>query len=96
MSTHIQAFTPDTDPEYVRHKKVFLVCKESRVGLPPETAAYFGYDVPEDYLLDDKLNVTLKEGEHYHHLRMGSSEGFEIDIVKLPPGVTKLRFYNNW
>jgi len=96
MSTHIVAFIPDTDKEYQRHKKILQACSEGEVSLPPETANYFGYELPEDYLLEDKLSVNLERGVHYEDWRDESSAGFEVDLTKIPKGVTKLRFYNNW
>jgi len=96
MSTHIEAFIPDTDSEYIKHKEILEVCAKNEVTLPKETAEYFGDDFPQRYLLDEKLSVALKEGEHYNNWSDESSEGFELDLTKLPKGVTKLRFYNNW
>lgn len=97
MSTHIEAFIPDTDPEYQKHKKIVIACLEADVSLPKETSDYFfGYKLPTTRMLEEKLKIELKEGEHYVDWRDESSEGFEVDLTKLPKGVTKLRFYNNW
>ncbi len=96
MSSHIQAFIPDTDATYQKHKKVLLVCLEAGVGLPKETAEYFGSSEPEEYLLDEKLSVTLKLGKHYEEYNAEMCEGFEVDLTKLPKGITKLRFYNSY
>lgn len=97
MSTHIIAFTPDTDKEFQRHKKILMACHEGKVRLSPDTAEYFGYDHPIMSLMDDKLSVELTDGEHYEKWSDGEgSSGFEVDLTKLPAGVTKLRFYNNW
>jgi hypothetical protein len=96
MSTHIQAFTPDTDAEYQKHKKVFLVCLEADISLPKETAEYFGTENPEEWALDEKLSVDLEEDVHYKEWSEDSSQGFELDLTKVPKGVTKIRFYNNW
>lgn len=96
MSTHISAFTPDTDKEYQKHLKVFMVCKEAEISLPKETADYFGGNHPESWMLDEKLEVRLKEGEHFNEWYTDGASGFEVDLTKLPSGVTKLRFYNSW
>lgn len=96
MSTHIQAFIPDTDPEYQKHKKVLLVCQDASVSLPEETAKYFGTKYADDCVLEEKLEINLKQGTHYKHWNDDSRSGFEIDIDKLPKGVTKVRFYNSW
>lgn len=96
MSTHIKGFTPDTDATYQRHKKVLIVCLEADVQLPKETAEYFGSTTAYEELLDEKLEIELKEGVHYENWSDESSQGFEVDLTKIPKGVTKLRFYNNW
>lgn len=98
MSTHIKAFIPDTDPEYQKHKKVLDVCREQDVYLPKQTAQYFGSEVPYGGMQEEKLEAELIENVHYTNysdLKEGN-QGFEVDLTKLPHGVTKLRFYNNW
>lgn len=102
MSTHIKAFTPENDPIYRKHKKVLLACIEAEVSLPTETAKYFNCEYKEvvgkgdEYLLEEKLEVELKLGEHYRKWQDIDSAGFEILVNDIPKGVTKLRFYNNW
>jgi hypothetical protein len=96
MSTSIRGFIPDTDPEYQRHKKVLLACKEAKVSLPEETAKYFGSKYPDLCLLEEKLEVNLVNGTHYKEYRAEMQEGFEVDLTKLPQGVTKIRFYNSY
>jgi hypothetical protein len=96
MSTHIEGFIPDTDAEFQRHKKVLLVCAEANVTLPPETAKYFGSKYSDESLLDEKLNVMLEDGVHYTQYRDSGCSGFEVDLTRLPKGVTKLRFYNSY
>jgi hypothetical protein len=92
MSTRIEAFIPDTDKEYQKHKAIYDLCVKSRVSLPKETEEYFhGCDVPED-----KLKVNLQKNIHYTLYNGDMSSGFDVDLSKLPQGVTKLRFYNSW
>ena len=96
MSTHIQAFIPDTDAEFKKHKTILLMCSENEVSLPKETAEYFGSEDAEEYLLDEKLEIELEEDVHYKDWSDEGSQGFEVDLLKLPKGVTKLRFSNSW
>lgn len=96
MSSYIQAFIPDTDATYQKHKKVLLVCNEAGVQLPKETAEYFGTTDTSEYVLEEKLSVSLKEGVHYTEYSADMTEGFEVDLTKLPQGVTKLRFCNSY
>lgn len=96
MSTHIQAFIPDQDAEYKRHKIVLLVCSDAKVSLPEETAQYFGSKVADKALLEEKLQIMLTKGEHYVDYDEDMCQGFEVDLTKLPKGVTKLRFFNSY
>ena len=101
MTTYIKAFIPDTDPEYLRHKKVFLACLAAEVSLPHETADYFDYfdGVPVDTSpLDSKLEFNIKTSDCLSRWKddHGNAEGYEIDLTILPTGVTKIRFYNCW
>lgn len=96
MSTHIQAFIPDTDLEFQKHKKILLMCIENAVSLPKETAEYFGNEYADEESLDTKLEIELKEDIHYKDFSEEGRQGFEVDLSKLPTGVTKLRFYNAW
>jgi hypothetical protein len=96
LTTNIEAFTPDTDPEFQKHKKILLLCIESDVSLPKETAGYFGSDEPYFSLIDERLSVSLKDGVHYREYQNDSCSGYEVDLKSLPEGVTKLRFRNCW
>jgi hypothetical protein len=97
MSRRIEAYIPDTDVEYQKHKKIFLACREAEVDLPKQTAEYFGYGedtYPELEMLDEKLEIRLQEGVHYTEYNAEMCEGYEIELDKLPTAVTKLRIYN--
>lgn len=92
MSTRIEAFVPDTDKEYQKHKQVYDVCTKADVSLPKETEEYFkGCDEPEQ-----KLQVELVKGQHYIIYGRDMEEGFEVELSQLPEGVTKIRFINSW
>ena|SRR3990172_2472156 len=93
---YLQAFIPDTDETYKKHKKVLIACNEADVDLPKETAEYFGYDYPEMCALEEKLRVELQKGVHYEEYRDDGVEGFDIELKKLPQGVTKIRVYNGY
>ncbi len=96
MSTRLRAFIPDTDALYQKMKKVYLACEEAKMDLPEEAAKYFGVSYPEDDALEQKLTVKLTEGIHYVPYFTEMTEGFEIDLDKLPKGVTKIRFTNSF
>lgn len=96
MSTYIQAFIPDTDKEFQKHKKVLLTCMEAVVSLPKETADYFESDEAYESLLDQKLGFDLVEGKHYTEWSNDGASGYDIIVQNLPAGVHKIRFGNSW
>ena len=96
MSSSIQAFIPDTDATYQKHRKVLLVCLGAKVSLPKETAEYFGSEEPYEDLLDEKLEIKLIRNKHYKDYSADMTDGFEVDLTKLPEGVTTLRFTNSY
>jgi hypothetical protein len=92
MSTHVVGFRSDNDPEYKKHSKVLRACIDAGIKqLPKETADYFGYASPEEYLFEDALEIeipTKKWGDFYR-------QGFEIKVSEIPSGVDIIRFYNS-
>lgn len=98
MSTHIKAFASNDSTEYQKHKKILLLCIESEVSLPKETAIFF--DCTDGYLNEDllekSLEIELVRGKHYFEYSEDMEQGYEVDLSKLPKNVTKLRFYNSY
>ena len=93
MSTSIQAIT-ERDSNWDKMKAVWDACKKARVPVPDEVFEYFDYNEPSDLgpvLYEDVLgNAVERIGGEF------SSRGFIVDIKKLPPEVTKIRFSNSW
>lgn len=94
MSTHVKAYIGDTDLTYLKHKKVLLACIEADIKkLPQETAEYFGSEYPDEYLLEEKLEVNVP----IHKYNDGDMcEGYEIFIEDIPEGTKVIRFKNCW
>ena len=94
ISTHVKGFISQEDSEYIKHSKVLKACIEAKVSnLPKETAEYFGGDYPEEYLLEEKLEVNIPK---YHWTDGFYSSGYEIIVSEIPKGVHKIRFTNSW
>ena len=93
MSTHIIGFISDDNETYKKHAKVLQACYEAKIEkLPAETAAYFGADYPEPYLLEEVLEKKVPAHEWTDDMR----EGYEIIVSEIPEGVHKIRFYNSY
>lgn len=73
--------------------KVLNACIEAGISeLPKETAEYFGSKYPEQYLLEEKLEIKIPKHEYSEDM----TEGFEIIVSEIPEGVHKIRFVNSW
>lgn len=93
MPTHIKGFILPDNELYKKHSKVLRACIEAGIEeLPKETAKYFGSKYPEEYLLEEKLEVKIKK----HDYNADMTEGFEIIVSEIPEGVHKIRFTNSW
>lgn len=94
MSTHVVAFKPPNE-KWRKMKEVWDACEKAGVQSPLEVTKFFEHDAPDEAgVRIDQHELTrcgaVKEwGE-------SSREGFEIDVSKLPPDVTVIRFYNSY
>jgi len=93
MSTHVQGFVSPEDETYIKQSKVLLACIDAGIKkLPEETAKYFGNDYPEEYLLEQRLEVKIP----IHEFSNSHSQGYELIVSEIPKGVHKIRFINSW
>ena len=93
MSTRITGFVSPENENYKKHSKVLIACIEAGISeLPKETAEYFGSEYPDQYLLEEKLEIKIPK----HEYRGDMTEGFEITVSEIPEGVHKIRFVNSW
>lgn len=98
IQRYVRAITPETDPEYQKHRKVLDACVTAGVSLPKETREYFNHDgsLESKEFVGKRLNLSLKEGVHFKkYLEFFDDQipGVEIDLTKLPKGVEKLQIY---
>ena len=93
MSTRVIGFVSPNDENYKKHSKVLIACIEAGIKeLPKETANYFGSTYPEEYLLEEKLEISIPAHEYSADMQVG----YEIIVSEIPEGVNKIRFYNSW
>jgi hypothetical protein len=69
--------------------EIYKSCKELKIGPPDEIRKYFEYDgEPCDEGIIVYLNKdVVHEGTGYY-----DNEYYDVDLSKLPEGVTKVRF----
>ena len=93
MSTRVVAYISDKDPTYQKHASVLRACIDADIEeLPKETALYFGSKHPEEYLLEEKLEIDMKVNEYSED----DSEIYEVLVEDIPQGTYKIKFSNNW
>jgi len=105
MSTHVVGIIPKDDEEFKRMKSIYENCVYEGIIPPKEVHKYFNLEEREDAayydlegIADEKgvvveSNVMKQATEEY---RDEMSEGYDIDIRKLPDNVKIIRFYNSW
>lgn len=85
MSTHVIGFRPPDDA-WKRHKAVWDSCNTANVVVPDATVAFFDYRGPDERGVEVELTTEKYNTE--------GREGIEVDVSKLPPGLSIIRFYN--
>ncbi len=91
MSSSMIFLRDKADLQYQKFLEVLLTCQKAGVDPPKEVDDYFGGDgVDNDP--ESPLEVSFNPREWSGDM----SEGFEIDIDEIPPGVKTIRFVNSW
>lgn len=90
MSTHVVGFRLANE-QWKKMKAVWDACKDADVDVPAYVEAFFDGEDPADA---PGMEVSLgdavtKWGDDYR-------SGVEVDVTKLPAGLTILRFYDSW
>lgn len=86
MNTYVVGFVPP-DEQWQRLKAIHDACTAAGVEVPSEVEQVIGSE-PTDY--GREVDVPAKEWTDE------TREGYDIDVSKLPPGITVIRFYNSW
>lgn len=86
MSTHVVGFVPP-DKQWKQLKAIHDACKAAGVDVPYAVESVIGSE-PTDH----GREVDIEVEEWFSTGR----EGYDVDMSKLPPEVTVVRFYNSW
>jgi len=91
MSTHVIGFHPPND-KWKQMKAIWDSCVSAGVDVPGEVYDFFDGESPDErgveFDLKDAGVATEWEDRH--------RQGYELEIAKLPPNITHIRFYNSW
>lgn len=90
MSTYVQGLKPKTT-EYQKKLDILAACKEVNVEPPREIVDFFDGEICEEGIVIELPKEAVREyADNY------CREFFEVDLTKLPPDVTKIRFVNSY
>lgn len=90
----IVAFRP-ADEMWRRMKAVWDACLTAGINLPAEVERYFNGEAPDPHGVE-LAEHQLREAGAVRDWEADMCEGFEVDVSKLPPEVTVVRFYINY
>lgn len=91
VSTCIVGFQPP-DEQWQKMKDAYDACEKAGVEIPRTILDFFNWDPPDDA----GVRIDLEKHESVSVFQVGGSEGFQVDIGKLPKHVKFVRFYNSW
>lgn len=89
MSTYIKGFRLP-DEKWRSYKKIYDACMTAGINPPKEVIDFFNDKEPDDSGVEINLSDIAEAWSDE------SSEGFQIEIAKLPKDIKIIRFYNNW
>lgn len=89
MGSYIVGFCKP-DEQFQKMVAVYNACKEAHVDLPEEVSDFFDDTEPDASGMEIDIRDSVEEWSG------DMSEGFEIDISKLPKNVKYIRFYNSY
>lgn len=91
MSTHVVGFRPP-DKKWEKMRKVWESCVEAGVEPPDDVVEFFGDEEPDPA----GVEVDLEECGAATEYSAEGRDGYEVDVTKLPKGVSIVRFVNSW
>ena len=89
MSTNVVGIIP-ADDKYKKMKAIYDLCREQDIDVPTEVSVFFNEDEP------DESGMVVDLEDVAHKWSDENSEGYEIDIDKIPKNIKTIRFYNSW
>jgi hypothetical protein len=94
MSSHVVGLRPPTE-DYKKKLAAYLACEAAGVPAPKELENYFG-GICAKSVEPNGMEVDLYRHPAVKPYKGDAAEGFDVDLTKLPEGVTVIRFYNSW
>lgn len=87
MSTRVVGFVPP-DEQWKKMKQVWEACEAADIEVPEAVHQFFNWQDPDDQGVEVELPLTEWSEE--------TSQGYELEVDKIPANVRVIRFYNSW
>jgi hypothetical protein len=91
MSTHVVGVVPPGE-SWKKMKSVWDSCKAVVVPIPDQVLEFFNHTQPDS----EGVIIDLVDKSIAIPWRVNDSEGYELEVKKIPAHITKIRFYNSW
>jgi hypothetical protein len=91
MHTVVIGFRPP-DEKWKAMKAVWDACEKANTPIPNEVMKFFNDGRPDPAGVEVRLEGTPAVKEYCADM----ADGFEIDVTKLPAGLTIVRVYNSY
>ncbi len=91
MSTYVKGFRPP-DATWQRMKAVYDACEAAGITPPDEVSDFFEWGRPDP----EGVEVDIERTDSVQEWSDEYRSGFQVDVSKLPPGVTVVRVYNSY
>lgn len=93
MSTHVEGLKPP-DETWQKMKAVWDACVEAKVNPPDAVQKFFDGVRPDPHGVIVDLNKAYPTC--LEHIKSDSKDIWQVNIKRLPPDVTVIRFYNSY
>lgn len=96
MLAYVIGFHPP-DEEWRKMKRVYDACVEAGTDVPAEVEKFFGYEEPDERGVTIDQDSLEKSGAltEWRDGDPSSTYCYEVEVAKLRPNVTHIRFFNN-
>jgi len=83
------------DERWRQRKAIYDACEAANIEPPEEVCRYFEGDKPDPAGVNVS-HAALRECGAVTEWEEDMSNGYEVDVTKLPPDVTVIRFVNSY
>jgi hypothetical protein len=95
MSTHVEGFIPP-DAKFKKMLEAYRACEKAGVEIPAEVDKFFNGEPPDEAGVKISMSYDKKYKDAVYEYHDENSQGYEIDLRKLPADIKIVRVSNSW